>query len=66
MSLRTHLRRKKPAEVAVSQQAQCPHSELAPRWDSVEDMGKADCVTHYICTTCGASVSRDDAVSPIT
>jgi hypothetical protein len=66
MSLLTHLRRKRPEEVAVSPRAQCPHSELAPRWDSVEDMGKADRVMYYTCTTCGARVAPDDAASRIT
>lgn len=30
----------------------CPHSVLVPRWDSVEDMGKADKATRYMCEAC--------------
>jgi hypothetical protein len=62
MSLLPHLRRKRPRERAPSSQAPCPHKELAPRWDSVEDMGQADRVTHYVCTACGERVPRDDAL----
>ena len=63
MSLLTPLRRKKPQDVAPASQAPCSHWELAPRWDSVADMGHADLVTYYACVQCGERVSREEAAS---
>jgi hypothetical protein len=60
MSLRVYLFRKgrdKPANPAI----ECQHRELAPRWDSVADMGHTDRITHYVCTNCGAAISRAEA-----
>jgi hypothetical protein len=46
-----------------TKRAPCLHPELAPRWDSVADMGLADRVTYYACTNCGAHVSREEAAA---
>jgi len=48
------------AEVADPQSA-CSHPELAPRWDSAADMGKADRIASYACTTCQASLTLEEA-----
>jgi hypothetical protein len=61
MSLLTHLRRKKLEDVAPVPQAECPHWELAPRWDSPKDMGQVDRATHFICTNCGTTISLEQA-----
>lgn len=39
---------------------ECPHTNLVPRWDSVQDMGKAEKATSYVCEACG---ERFDAES---
>jgi len=58
MSLFTLARKKK---AAAEQTQPCQHWDLAPRWDSAEDMGKAEKVTHYNCCACGARVSLEEA-----
>jgi hypothetical protein len=47
---------KDPAEEAV-----CEHITLIPRWDSVEDMGNEELATHYICESCGVTLSASEA-----
>jgi len=61
MSLLTNLGRKKPQEVPATLPSQCAHRDLAPRWDSVADMGRPDRVTYYACTACGEAVSPEEA-----
>jgi hypothetical protein len=63
MSLLSHVRRRMPEGAAQAPQDPCPHWELAPRWDSVADMGRADRVTHYVCTKCGERISRREAAA---
>jgi hypothetical protein len=55
MTLST-LFRKKPRNAPARLEDACPHSEVAPRWDSAADIGHMDRVTRYICTSCGATV----------
>ena len=61
MSLLAHLTRKRPPEAASAPLSECPHWELGPRWDSVDDIGHTDRITHYNCTTCGKTLSRAEA-----
>lgn len=43
----------KKAEVAADgPAAECPHSVLVPRWDSVQDMGIEDKATRFMCEAC--------------
>jgi hypothetical protein len=35
------------------QPLECPHTRLLPRWDSVQDMGKEEKATGYVCEGCG-------------
>jgi hypothetical protein len=53
--------RKKPRQEADSSPIECPHWELAPRWDSVSDMGQADRVTFYSCTSCSKTFTPEEA-----
>jgi hypothetical protein len=39
----------------------CPHSVLVPRWDSIEDMGREDKATHFLCEACGRSFTPGEA-----
>jgi hypothetical protein len=47
-----------PPEEAISS---CPHSVLLPRWDAVDDIGKEDRATHYVCEACQQTFSPDEA-----
>lgn len=42
-------------------QAQCPHSTLTGRWDSVADMGHLDRATRFVCESCHTEFSPEDA-----
>jgi len=46
-----------PEPVSVT----CPHSVLLPRWDAVDDIGKDDRATHYVCEACQQSFSPEEA-----
>lgn len=48
-----------PAAGAAS--AECVHGNLVPRWDSVDDMGKADKVSHYDCESCSSQFTPAEA-----
>lgn len=39
---------------------ECGHSTLAPRWDSVADMGKPDRITSYECSGCHRKFNREE------
>lgn len=39
----------------------CPHSVLLPRWDAVDDIGKEDRATHYVCEACQRSFTPEEA-----
>ena len=39
---------------------ECPHVALVPRWDSADDIGKADRVSSYVCEACQAVFSREE------
>jgi hypothetical protein len=31
---------------------ECPHAVLVPRWDNVQDMGREDKATRFMCEAC--------------
>ena len=39
----------------------CPHAVLVPRWDSVQDMGREDKATRYMCEACHEIFTPDQA-----
>ncbi len=39
----------------------CPHTVLAPRWDSVAGIGHEDRAIGYSCTACGTFLSLEQA-----
>ncbi|HEX5141360.1 MAG TPA: hypothetical protein VFX19_10470 [Dehalococcoidia bacterium] len=45
------------AEIAV----ECPHTVLVPRWDSVQDMGREDKATRFMCEACHEMFSPEEA-----
>jgi hypothetical protein len=38
----------------------CPHSALVPRWDSIDDIGRDDRATSYVCEACGEQFSPEE------
>ena len=38
----------------------CPHGSMAPHWEKMEDFGKHDLMSYYICDACGIQLSRED------
>ena len=48
-------------QAAAISQTECPHVVLAPRWDSVQDIGHEDRAVGYRCIECGASLTREAA-----
>ena len=53
--------KKNKAPVVSDLPTECHHWELAPRWDSAADIGKADRATSYKCTACGKELTLDEA-----
>jgi hypothetical protein len=35
----------------------CPHVALSPRWDELDDMGKEDLASSWVCQSCAESFS---------
>jgi hypothetical protein len=58
MTLATLFRRKS-RNAARAVETKCLHRELAPRWSSAGDIGRADLITHFTCTNCGALVRAE-------
>jgi len=38
----------------------CGHLVIMPRWDALEDMGKAEKATGYKCDACGQDLTRQE------
>ena len=38
---------------------ECSHVSLVARWDSIEDMGREDRATSFVCEACGAAFSPE-------
>ena len=53
--------KKQPAATATLPQIECPHAVLVPRWDSIEDMGKEDKATRFMCESCHEEFSPEQA-----
>ena len=39
----------------------CPHTALTARWDSVQDMGKDEKATSFLCTACNEEFTPEQA-----
>lgn len=56
------LRRDKSEATPVAVEAPpCPHTALTARWDSVQDMGKDDKATSFLCTACNEEFTPEVA-----
>lgn len=40
---------------------ECPHAVLVPRWENVQDMGREDRITRYMCEACHEEFTPDVA-----
>jgi hypothetical protein len=49
-----------PARPIEEVQAECPHSTVTGRWDSVEDMGHEDRATKFVCESCQAEFTIEE------
>src|SRR5207247_10930179 len=48
-----------PKEDEAIPDAPCPHGALVPHWDQLEDMGKTDAISYYVCESCSERFSRE-------
>lgn len=61
--------RKKQEEASPQQRAEavspteCAHLVLAPRWDSVQDIGHEDKAVGYRCTACGTLLTLEEGAA---
>jgi hypothetical protein len=49
------------AATAVMEPPPCLHLTLTPRWDSVDDMGKEELATAFVCEACHESFTPEQA-----
>ena len=49
-------------ETTLTESPACPHTALVPRWDSIDDIGRDEKATHYVCEACGDSFSPEEAL----
>ena len=62
MSWLTRLfRRESSADAEAPRQGNCGHSNIMPRWDRPEDMGKDELASGFTCTSCGSNFTREEA-----
>jgi len=53
---------KKQTAAVLTETPECPHAVLVARWDSVQDMGKEDKATHFMCEACHQMFTPEEAV----
>ncbi len=63
MSLLSRFAHKQEMVTLPEISAECGHWELAPRWDCNADIGKKDRVASYRCTSCGKTMTPEEARS---
>jgi hypothetical protein len=59
-------RRETSADDVAAAEPECPHTALAPHWESVEDIGHSDRVTGYRCDSCGAVIESEEGEKTMT
>lgn len=63
MSLLSFRAKKKELISLPELSVECGHWELAPRWDCNADIGIKEKVVSYRCTTCGKTMTPEEASS---
>ena len=61
MNLLTLFRSKKADPGKGQSAVECAHVVLAPRWDSVADIGHEEKAIGFVCSSCGKSLSTEEA-----
>jgi hypothetical protein len=51
----------KETEATPVATGECIHAVLVPRWESVQDMGKEDKISRYMCEACHQEFAPDEA-----
>ena len=62
MSILDRILRRRPAvgaKAVVSEERECVHGVLVPKWDDNANMGKEDLVTTYLCEACQTSFTKE-------
>jgi hypothetical protein len=54
-------KKKDEGAVATADGPGCPHVALVPRWDNVDDIGKADMATSFSCEGCNEEFTPEQA-----
>ncbi len=44
---------------AGSERDRCSHDLLDPRWQNMNDVGRADCIDHFVCRRCAAKIAPE-------
>jgi hypothetical protein len=52
--------RKNSTSAAPAIEVACPHTALMGRWDSVDDMGKEEKITAFVCDACHQSFTPEE------
>lgn len=58
--LRRILGREQPSPSRQEDAPPCPHVALVTHWDNLDDIGKPDRVSRYICQACNAEFSGEE------
>ncbi len=48
---------------APAVQMECAHVAMTPRWDRVEDMGRDDLTTSFVCDSCHRTLTPAEATT---
>jgi len=54
-------RKKSQQQTLLEDKPECLHIGLTARWDSVDDMGNEDKATSFVCQTCSAEFTPEQA-----
>jgi hypothetical protein len=53
--------RKKNQSTLIEDKPECLHIGLTARWDNIDDMGNEDKATSFVCATCSAEFTPEEA-----
>ena len=44
---------------AGNDRAVCSHDYVDPRWQNMDDVGRTDCIDHFVCRRCEVKLAPD-------
>ncbi len=53
--------KKKSTAASVAETVECPHAVLVARWENVQDMGKEDKASRFMCEACHEMFTPEQA-----